>query len=372
MSTRHGVDMLEKALDILKRIEKEGFKAYIVGGFARDYYLRLDSADVDICTSASPKELKEIFTGTMLPEINYGSVVVIYKKVRFEITTFREDIGYSNNRTPLEIRYVDNLSDDLKRRDFVMNTLCIDSSGNYIDLLDAMHDIDEKVIRMVGSPKYRLKEDVLRILRAIRFACVLNFKLDEELKEYIKKYAYLLKKLSYDRKKEELERIFLSKNSKYGIKLILDLELDKYLDLKDLEKVIITSSPIGIWAQLNVEKIYKFTNNEIETIDKIRELSNNFNLDNITIYKYGSYITTIASEIKNIDKNTVTEKYMSIPINSREEILVTGNDMCELLNIKPSKILNTIYEDITNKIVSLELKNEKEEILAYIEANYKV
>ena len=128
--------MNETARLILNKINSYGFKAYLVGGYPRDLYLGRSSMDFDICTNATPKDLKEIFGSVRQHLEQYGSVTVYLNDLRFEITTFRKDIKYINNRKPIEIEYIDNLEDDLKRRDFTMNTMCLDSEGNLIDLLN--------------------------------------------------------------------------------------------------------------------------------------------------------------------------------------------------------------------------------------------
>ena len=124
--------MLKQALKILNKIEENGYKAYIVGGFVRDYVLGINSLDVDIATSATPKEIMEIFHSSVLPKEEYGSVTLYIKNDRFEITTFRKEIKYLNNRKPIEIEYIVSLLDDLERRDFRMNTLCMDKNGNIL------------------------------------------------------------------------------------------------------------------------------------------------------------------------------------------------------------------------------------------------
>ncbi len=177
--------MLEKALELLNIFYEKGYEAYIVGGFSRDRYIGRDTVDVDICTNATPKDLKNIFKDSMLPKEQYGSVHLMYKKVNFEVTTYRMDLEYLNKRSPSKIMYTDNLIIDLKRRDFTMNTLCIDKDGKVIDLLNAKEDIKNSIIKCVGNSDKRLKEDALRILRAIRFSCELNFVLDDELKQAI-------------------------------------------------------------------------------------------------------------------------------------------------------------------------------------------
>ena len=244
--------MLEVALKLLEEITSRGFKAYIVGGFVRDYILGINSNDIDITTSATPKDIKEIFDDSCLPSEDYGSVTVIMKGIRFEITTFRKEIGYIDNRRPAEIKYIDDLYEDLLRRDFTINTICMDEKGNIVDLLNGQEDLKNGVIKTVGIAKDRFEEDVLRILRAVRFATILDFRLDNEVIEAIKDRRELLSSLSYNRKKEELDKIFGSSYANKGIELLLGLGLDKYLELDNLSKVKCTSSLIGVWTVLDV------------------------------------------------------------------------------------------------------------------------
>ena len=205
--------MLNEALNVLKTLEESGYSAYIVGGFVRDYTLGIISKDVDIATNATPKQIMEIFKTSVLPKEEYGSVTLYVKNYRFEITTFRREIKYINNRKPIEIEYINDLIEDLKRRDFKMNTLCMDKYGKILDFFDGKKDIKKKIINTVGDSNYKFSQDSLRILRAIRFATILNFKLSDDVKNAILNNKHLLKTLSYSRKKQELDKIFLSKNS---------------------------------------------------------------------------------------------------------------------------------------------------------------
>lgn len=363
--------MHETALEILKQIENKGYKAYIVGGYPRNLYLNLPSTDIDICTSATPRDLKEIFQDISLPTEQYGSVLLIKNKIRFEITTFRKEIKYKDNRHPVKIKYIDDLAQDLNRRDFTINTLCIDCEGQIIDLLNAKADIDCRIIRTVGNPKTKIKEDSLRILRAIRFATTLGFELDNDLKHYIKKYGSLLKKLSYYRKQDELNKIFSSPNALTGIKLIADLKLDKYLELENVHQVKMTSSSLGIWAQLGDLNKYKFSNHERKIIENIKYLKDTDILDNRNLYKFGLYISTIAGEIKGIDRILITQKYNELYIKNKKDIVLKPNDICQLLNKKPGPFLKEIIIDLEDKIVKKELKNEIVELTNYVKNNYK-
>lgn len=219
--------MYKEAINILLKINEQ-YEAYIIGGYPRDLYLGNTNKDIDITTSATIEELKELFKGYEIIERGFGSIILIYNNHEFEITTFRKEFGYTKNRFPKKIEFINSLEEDLKRRDFIMNTLCINHKGEFIDLLNAKDDIDNKIIRCIGNPDDKISEDVLRSLRAIRFATILNFKIDDELKKSIKKYNYLIKNLSSKRKEEELNKI-LSNNKEYGIKLLKELEIDKYL-----------------------------------------------------------------------------------------------------------------------------------------------
>ena len=362
--------MNETALKILKTLNSNGYLAYLVGGYPRDLYIGKESIDYDICTNATPKDLKNIFGESALPTEHYGSVTLIINNIRFEITTFRRDIKYLNNRKPVEIEYVNNLLEDLKRRDFTMNTMCIDKDGILIDLLNGKDDINKKIIKTVGNPFDKISEDSLRILRAIRFATVLNFNIDDELKEAIRVNKHLLKNLSYYRKKEELDKIFSSPNSLYGIGLIKELELAEELELSNIDKLIPTTYLIGIWAQLDVLDKYNFNNVEKESIIKINELMNKDVLDCNNIYKYGLYISTIVSEIKGIDKVKLNEIYNGLYIYNKTDIRIDANEICELLNKKPGKYLKEIYNDLEYKLVNKILKNDKEELKKYIIENY--
>lgn len=215
--------MYEIALNLLKEIEDKGFKAYIVGGYPRDKYLGIKSNDIDICTNARVEDLELIFDNINTKYKNYGNSIVTYNDYQFEITTFRKE-KYLNNRNDVEIIFIDNLEEDLNRRDFTINTLCIDKNGEYIDLKNSIKDIDNKTIKLIGSID-RLKDDPLRILRAIRFSGNLNFKLDDYLIEGIKKYGYLIKELKDIKIKEELNKM-----NEDSINLLKYYNLDKYIE----------------------------------------------------------------------------------------------------------------------------------------------
>ena len=363
--------MKDIALKLLKEIEDKGYKAYIVGGFVRDYILGIKSNDIDITTNAKPKEIKEMFDDSFLVSEDYGSVTIMKSNIRFEITTFRKEINYFDNRHPMEIKYIDDLYQDLLRRDFTINTICMDSDGEIIDFLNGRDDLEKKIIRTVGNANERFFEDSLRILRAIRFATSLEFDLDEDVSEAINKNKHLLRKLSYNRKREELDKIFVNSNAKRGIGLLLNFNLDKDLELERLDKVTNTDSLIGIWSILNVDGLYPFNNNEKELIKNINKVLLLNNYDNLTLYKYGLYVNSVAGDIKGLDKRKITENYNNLVIHSRSDLDITSEEIMEALNREPGEYLKDIYDDIINEVLYGRLSNEKDVLINYICSNYK-
>ena len=353
-------------MELLKIFEDNNYEAYLVGGFVRDYILKRQSSDVDICTNATPMQIKEIFKEVKLPFESYGSVHLNYKKVDFEITTYRMDLEYKNKRNPSKIMYTDKLEIDLKRRDFTMNTLCMDSSGKIIDLFNNRQDIDNKIIKTVGDANKKLAEDSLRILRAIRFATELNFAIDDELSYAIVQNEYLLSELSFFRKKQELNRILLSSNVLYGISLLKKYNLDKYLDIQISDNFVKTSDPIGMWVQLKPSEKYQFTSNEKRYIKSIDDIINSGNIDDITLYKNGNYISLIAAQIMGIDERLIHDMYDKLPIKKISDIALKPRDIIDLLNIKDNYKIKDILNDLEGEILIGDLNNNKEDIKKYL------
>lgn len=362
--------MFEKAIEVIKLIEKKGFKAYIVGGYVRDIYLSLDASDIDIATSATPKDLIKIFKKNVVIDETYGSTKLNYKNAYFDITTFRRDIKYKDNRKPTEIEYVDSIGEDLNRRDFTINTMCMDKDGNIIDVYDAKKDINNKLIKCVGNANEKLSEDSLRILRAIRFATVLNFKLDKELERAIKKNLSGLKSLSFHRKKEELNYIFRSSNYEYGLGLLSKFKLDKCLEISNLKKLKQTSDVLGMWAQIKYSDNYPFSRLERETISKIREMLIYNKIDNYSLYKYGILISLTVGEILGIDKKKILKDYEELSIHTEKDIVFDNLDIAGILGLEPSYKTREILNDIEYKILANKLKNNEKELKEYIIRNY--
>ena len=361
--------MEDIALEILNKIFDYGYEAYIVGGFVRDKLLGIESNDVDITTNATPMELKNIFPEINIDKDNYGSVTLFYKNNRFEVTTYRQDLDYIDNRHPSEIKYVNDLKTDLLRRDFTINTICIDKDGNIVDLLDGKKDLENHVLRSILDADKSFRDDSLRILRAIRFAVLLDCHLSQDVVNAINLNKHLLKNLSYTRKRRELDKIFSSTKAENGINLIESFELENYLDL-DFSRVNDYSDIVGIWAMINNPN-YCINGSEKSLIKKINQAYRQNNLDYKILYKYGLYVNILAGINKGIDKKDIIARYDELPIKERSEINITAKDICKLIDVKPGKIIGEIFRDLEEKIINNKLENNKDVIVEYIKDKYK-
>ncbi|MBQ3118903.1 MAG: CCA tRNA nucleotidyltransferase [Clostridia bacterium] len=209
----------EKIIDTLTRA---GFSAYAVGGAVRDCLLGLDAHDFDVTTSATPEKVKSLFKKTIDTGIAHGTVTVIIDKEAIEVTTFRSDGEYLDNRKPESITLVKDVREDLSRRDFAINALCYNQQEGLIDLFGGLNDLKSKIIRAIGNPEERFREDALRILRAVRFSAQLGFEIEENTKNAIVKCAHLVKNLSVERISSEFDKILMSDSPEH-IKLLYDL-----------------------------------------------------------------------------------------------------------------------------------------------------
>lgn len=199
---------------ITNELSKNGHEAYICGGALRDLYLYRPIHDWDICTSATPEEIMQTFPNEkIIPTgLQHGTVSIVIDDIPYEVTTYRIDGEYLDNRRPDNVTFTKNVFDDLKRRDFTINAMAYSLQLGFTDPFNGLYDINRKIIRCVGNPDERFNEDGLRILRAIRFAAQLEFSIEEETAKSIHKNKYLLRNISRERIQSELFKILESPN----------------------------------------------------------------------------------------------------------------------------------------------------------------
>ncbi|MBQ7100316.1 MAG: CCA tRNA nucleotidyltransferase [Clostridia bacterium] len=200
----------ENIISVMRLLEESGFEAYAVGGCVRDSLLGRRPYDWDVCTSALPEETLEVFKDfrTIPTGIKHGTVTVIADSP-VEITTFRIDGEYLDNRRPSQVSFTRTLADDLCRRDFTVNAMAADKNGFVTDLYGGKEDLQKKIIRCVGCAQKRFDEDALRIMRALRFAATLGFELEESTARAVREQKSLLKNIAVERIRVETDKLLL-------------------------------------------------------------------------------------------------------------------------------------------------------------------
>ncbi|MDF2686407.1 MAG: hypothetical protein K0S55_1588 [Clostridia bacterium] len=250
------VMQIKKALSLLT---EHNFEAYIVGGCVRDKLLGMEPKDYDITTNALPDEVINIFKNYHIVEtgLQHGTVTVILDNIPIEITTYRIDGAYSDNRRPDNVNFTKNLKNDLARRDFTINALAYNKDC-IIDFFDGRDDLEKRIIRCVGIPDERFKEDALRILRALRFSAVLGFDIEDKTAESIHKNKSLLKNIANERISSEFSKL-LCGDIKYVEKVLIE-----YIDVFGI--FIPELLPMQNFLQNNEYHIYNVLNHTIKTV----------------------------------------------------------------------------------------------------------
>jgi len=240
--------------DIISALQKKGYSAYAVGGAVRDIIMGYEPKDWDIATLAKPDEIIKIFPDNVY-ENQFGTVGIKTrsedKRVAVvEVTTFREDGLYSDYRRPDEVKFADNIQSDLSRRDFTVNAMAVSIDGEIIDLFGGQEDIKNKIIKTVGKPEARFREDALRLMRAVRFAAELRFDIEPETFRAIIASADLLSKIATERIKDEFTKIIASQDSgpAWGIVQMEKMGLLKHVMPELLEGIGVTQNKHHIYT----------------------------------------------------------------------------------------------------------------------------
>ncbi|MEK7647240.1 MAG: HD domain-containing protein [Patescibacteria group bacterium] len=229
-----------EAQEVYSVLKKAGFEAYFVGGCVRDLLLDKKPKDWDITTNARPEEIEKLYKKSFY-ENKYGTVSVISETEdpalkTIEITPYRLESKYSDQRHPDEVRFTEKLEEDLKRRDFTINALALDmESGGIIDFFGGREDLKKGLIKAVGEPKERFAEDALRIMRAVRLATELNFGLDDKTQQALQKNSASLEVIAKERIRDELEKILKTPQPARGFELMREYGVLKYV-MPELER----------------------------------------------------------------------------------------------------------------------------------------
>ena len=378
--------LYEKGREILKELNDLGYDAFFVGGFVRDKLLGLTESDIDITTNALPKEIQEIFPKTKATGIKYGTITVFKGAHHYELTTFRADMNYIDHRRPERVVFSTKLEEDLKRRDFTINAFAMDHDEQVTDLFNGKEDLKKKLIRAIGDPDIRFKEDALRILRAFRFVSKLGFDIEENTFQSIKDNMLLLIKISNERVLQEFKNIFNNTYQNKAIALLeqanislafpelkkgLELLVSRgefrmnYLEFFAMNYYLYNKAIPGNWRFSNKEKAI------IEKIIELLEVTQNDSYNEMIVYRLGKDIPLMANNVQRLlnpanDQEKLIETiYEELPIKKTCDLKFKGQDILELTTINNAEIIGDIIDDITYQVITKQLKNDYNEIKDY-------
>ena len=381
------------ALPILETIEAAGYEAYFVGGSVRDTLLNKPIHDVDIATSAYPEEIKKIFKRTVDTGIEHGTVMILDHGTGYETTTFRTESTYTDFRRPDEVTFVRSLSEDLKRRDFTVNALALTKSGEIIDLFGGVDDLNNKVLRAVGKAEERFHEDALRMMRAVRFAAQLDFKIDEDTQTAISDNASLLANIAVERINVEFTKLMQGSAASYGMVELIKSGLNNYMpmlgngdrDLAALTLLLQVAQPKTdneAWTLLAFElgfnptatgkflKAWKQPNDMIQVAKAAVTLMNKLRAGEVNdweLYQTKTAITTTLAVIKlselHADVNQLAERYQALPIKDKKELAINGGELVKELHLAPGPLFGKILAHLEYQVVMGQVPNEKMALL---------
>ncbi len=382
-----------KAEKVIEQLKNNGYDAYIVGGVVRDLLLKKPLGDIDIATSALPEDVQRIFEKTIPVGIEHGTVIVRMDGESYEVTTFRKEGKYEDYRHPSEVEFHDSIEVDLSRRDFTINAMALRQDGTVFDPFGGKKDLEKKLIRAVGNPQERFREDPLRMMRALRFLSALGFSLDNETYKALKMNAELLNKISVERIREEFEKLLAGLHCEEALQFILEAELDQYLPNGPFEfevnpavfKWETLSSNEERWAafllSMGISNPFDWLHAWKPSNQKRKQVSHLVDLyrddpefkNPVTIYKNGLERLSSVMRLKQFFGNQVstTRKemdaiYERLPIHKRSELAVDGNDLQAQVKQPPGPWIAELLETIECRVVTGTLKNDPGEIKEWI------
>ena len=383
------------AFPVLKQLEQAGYEAYFVGGSIRDLILNRPIHDIDIATSAYPEEVKRLFPKTIDTGIKHGTVTVLNDGASYEITTFRTESGYQDFRRPDHVTFVQNLAEDLKRRDFTINALAMNRAGEVIDLFNGLGDLQKHLIKAVGDPMKRFHEDALRMMRAVRFMSQLNFDLESQTKEAVSDLHQLLSKISVERIRDEFVKMGTGINSRDAFKIFLQTKLSEsvpdFAGKSDLLAIypklkFNPSMETSLWSiiivllKISDDQIARFMRdwkNSNAMTEKVRKIVTLFDLisekspSDLELFNAGKDVLLNTIDVAHIlgqpiNSEALVDRYTALPIKSMSELAVDGQFLIAN-GIKPGPKLGQILNEIKQKVISGELANSKDDIQDYLQ-----
>ena len=347
--------------DFLTRLSNAGFESFLAGGCVRDLVMGLRPNDYDVATPALPEDIHKIFKKTYDTGVKHGTVTVLYRSKRVEVTTFRSEGGYIGHRRPEAVRFESDITADLSRRDFTMNAMALSKEGALFDPFGGICDISKKIIRAVGEPERRFDEDALRMLRALRFSAVLGFEIKPQTLAAIKKMAPLARSLSAERVRDELLKTLLSSRPQTIAHMVSLGLLDDYLpggfDLSPIARLPkragVRLTALCLYSGSEPERLLrnlKFDNKTINTVSAALATAKDMPEDDYTLKralgKHGAEALSIAAALSKKRKATALRRILASGECFSLEMLAVGGDDLAALGISPGRDMGRILEGL--------------------------
>ena len=375
----------QAAFEVIATLQQAGFEAYVVGGAVRDTLLGKAVNDVDVATSALPLEVKPLFATTVDVGIEHGTVLIVHPLAPVEVTTFRVDGEYTDHRRPEQVQFVRELREDLARRDFTINAMALKPDGTVIDYFNGQQDLQQQVIRAVGNAKERFAEDALRMLRAVRFTAQLGFTVAPDTKQAMVQHAQDLQFVAIERVKQELDKMLVGQHVTAAIALMQETNIADVLPgVWHAQKWFgfIPRTVVEGWAymlhfnrtQLELMQQYRLTNKEKRAVKQLllafdALVERGFTRTDYYTFDEATLVGAVHMARHFAAVNTTEQEVLAykqaLPIQSRQELAVNGNDLQEWRNKKPGKWLQQALAAIERAVVYGEVENNKQHIRSW-------
>ena len=394
------VPLFVSALPVLQTLKEAGHEAVFVGGSVRDLVLGKDISDVDIATSATPEEVKSLFSHTVDVGIEHGTVLVLHHHDSYEVTTFRTEGTYQDFRHPDSVTFVRSLEEDLMRRDFTINALAVNDREEIVDYFNGIEDLEHGIIRCVGNPMERFNEDALRMMRAVRFAGQLGFSIESDIFNAIRTLKANLERVAVERMKVEFEKMILSPHRHLAFKAFVESELyqacpdfkatnDTLLKVGEypLDKLTITQAWIlfSYYERLSISQLRKVLKNWKSSNDQISTVLTGYQTLLARLEKeWDAFLAyecpeDLAVEVEQLlpgigqveELEKLKTVYQQLPIRSMKDIQIDGFGVKEALGLgKMGPIIGEVLQALQTEILSGRLANENKEIVSWIRNNF--
>ncbi|MBO0994776.1 CCA tRNA nucleotidyltransferase [Bacillus sp. SD088] len=385
-----------QAKPIILRLKEAGYEAYYVGGAVRDYILKREIHDIDIATSATPMEVKSIFSSTVDVGIEHGTILVIHEGRGYEVTTFRAEAKYVDFRRPESVSFIRSLQDDLRRRDFTINAMAMDEEGIIKDPFNGREAIEKRCIKTVGSATERFGEDALRLMRAIRFVSQLGFKLDSRTEEALIQQAPLLQNIAIERILLEMEKLLKGKKVKCALKIARksklnhywpaifnqDYIIDQIFEMPIEELTLMERWLLALYLEKAEEpqkqlKKWKMPTKEIKKLQRALSfltwrMKNKWT--NVQLYRAGKEIAGMVEKVACVlqDKSPrlvtaiIYEQFAEFPITDRSQLAITGTDVLKWKQKAPGAWISQLLNQLEEEILNQKIPNEREMIRGWV------